>query len=101
MGSRLMGRQAKGADRVMRPPSDSQHVSSEQLRVKGKPCKDLAFRLRVGKPDLGGVELGETAEELNVVCGSNRVFPLRAGSPCNGVRRTRVQLGGRHNIPDI
>jgi hypothetical protein len=44
----------------MGPPSGSEHVRSEELSVKGKPCKDLAFGLRVGKPDLEGVKLSKT-----------------------------------------
>jgi hypothetical protein len=69
--------------------------------MKAKPDEELAFGFRVCHPNLLSIELGETVQELNMVCRTSRVRTLRIESPGDGVRLLQGEMHGRYTGLDL
>jgi hypothetical protein len=52
MGSSFRCRETEATSAVMRPASNSQHISGEELSMQRQPSEELAFGLSRGIPDL-------------------------------------------------
>lgn len=65
--------EAQLAARVVRLALDRKHVRDEDFAMEGKPHKELAFRLSVCGPNLGGLKSREGSMELHRVGGRQRI----------------------------
>jgi hypothetical protein len=77
---------AKLAYRIMRPSTDGQVISREDLAVKSHPSEEPTLLLCMSLPRFGRTEGSDGAHELASVSRGSGVDPRLSPSPPDGVR---------------
>jgi hypothetical protein len=89
------------AERVVRPPSNGQHIHHEKLTMQGQPREKLALGLGVGMPDFLRTKSWVASEELDVISRTSGVCAVISRSLANGVRLVGNQLQRGNDVPNF